>query len=346
MKSSRVLVIVPTHDHPWSLDLAVESALGQTFGNLDVVIIGDGVGDDTREVAARLLRVDDRIRFIDNPKSPSRAEHTRHAVIGSSDADFVTYLGDDDLFFPDHVETMVSLLEQHDFAHPFPICVDEYDELVAFPADLSDPECVEWHLHRRWNTIGLTGAAHTTDLYRRLPQGWTEPPPGWWSDHHFWAQILRMPDVQLATSRRSTVIKSPSALRAEEAPDTWRTSLERWMRRVERSEYAAEWNELVADATRRSAVTNYMSTVHLGRTVVELGGLVEQHRERIEGFESVQVAQLGQLDELTASAVRSAERAATADAQLATINSTRTWRLRSTLLRFGLLRRLLPRRGS
>ncbi len=119
MTSPRVLVIVPTHDHPWSLDLAVESALAQTVPNIDIVIIGDGVGDDTREVAARLLDADDRIRFIDRPKSPSRAEHTRHEVISSSDADFVTYLGDDDLLFPDHVETMAASPRAARFRSPF-----------------------------------------------------------------------------------------------------------------------------------------------------------------------------------------------------------------------------------
>jgi GalNAc5-diNAcBac-PP-undecaprenol beta-1,3-glucosyltransferase len=175
MKSTRVLVIIPTHDHPWSLDLSVESALVQTFENLDIVIIGDGVGDDTRDVVAGLLNRDDRIRFVDAPKSPSRSERVRHDVICSSDADVVAYLGDDDLFFPDHVESMAALLDRYDFAHPVSVCVDGNDVLTAFPADLSDPDCVEWHLQHGWNTIGLTGVAHSSEMYRRLPRGWTEP---------------------------------------------------------------------------------------------------------------------------------------------------------------------------
>ena len=343
MKPPRVLVIVPTHDHAWSLDLAVESVLAQTLPNLDIVIIGDGVGDETRKVAARLLRVDDRIRFVDRPKSPSRAERIRHEVISSSDADFVTYLGDDDLFFPDHVETMAALLEQYDFVHPFPIFVDRDDQLVAFPTDLSDPQCVQWHLHQGRNTISLTGAAHTTQLYSQLAEGWIEPPRGWWSDHYFWGQILRLPDVRVMTSQRSTVVKEPSLSRAGDTPDARRLSLERWLRRIERPEYAEEWNELVMDSIRRSAVKNYMSTVQHGQTIAELRKMMEQQRLRIEGLESVHDAQLRELDQLAESVTLSDQRAASAAAQLEVIIATRTWRLRAALLRLAPLRRLLAR---
>ena len=174
----RALVIVPTHDHASTLDLAVRSALEQTVAELEVVVIGDGVGDDTREVMSRLIADDDRVRFVDRPKSPSRGEEARHEVILASAAPVVTYLGDDDLFWPDHVESMLALLADHDFAHPFPVVVEADGSLATLPTDLADPACVEWHLHPGHNTVSLTGAAHTVELYRRLPAGWQAPPAG------------------------------------------------------------------------------------------------------------------------------------------------------------------------
>lgn len=321
--TARVLVIVPTHDHPWALDLSVESVLAQTLENLDIVIIGDGVGDDTRDVVASLLERDRRIRFIDAPKSPSRAERVRHEVISSTDADVVAYLGDDDLFFPDHIQSMVALLDEHDFAHPVSVCLDEHDDLTAFPADLSDADCVEWHLHRGWNTIGLSGVAHTSEMYRRLPQGWTEPPEGWWSDHYFWSQIFQLPGVRLVTSARSTVVRTPSAWRSDQTPASRRLSLERWLGRIERPEYAEEWNRLVGDAVRRSAVTNSMWTVRHHRTIGELRELLDQQAKLLEDLQDSGLAP--------------------ARAELAAMRSSRTWRLRDRLVQVTLLRALFAR---
>jgi uncharacterized coiled-coil protein SlyX len=87
-----------------------------------------------------------------------------------------------------------------------------------------------------------------------------------------------------------------------------------------------------------------MSAIRQGQTIAELHELVEQQRVRIERLEAVHDAQVRRMDELTESAVLSDERGAVAVAQLELINSTRTWRLRSTLLRLGPLRRLLARR--
>ena len=61
-------MIVPTHDHASTLGLAVRSALAQTLGDIEVHIIGDGVGDETRAVVEHLVHDDTRVRFHDLPK--------------------------------------------------------------------------------------------------------------------------------------------------------------------------------------------------------------------------------------------------------------------------------------
>ncbi len=74
--SAPVTVIVPTHDHAGLLGMSVGSVLEQTFADIDVVVIGDGVGDDTRDVAAGLVAADARVRFVDLPKSDAQASRT------------------------------------------------------------------------------------------------------------------------------------------------------------------------------------------------------------------------------------------------------------------------------
>ena len=283
MVSQRVLVIIPTHDHASTLDLAVISVLGQTFTDLDVVIIGDGVRDDTRQVVDELTSADDRVRFIDAPKSASRSELIRHQVISDSEAGIVTYLGDDDLFFPDHIEVMADLLESSDFAHPLPVFVDIDENLVVLPCDLSDPRWVEMHLVPTFNTVSLTGAAHTIELYRRLPHGWVEPPVGRWSDHFFWGQILTVPGVRATTSHVGTTVKAHASIRKHESAAERRRRLEPWVELVSDPDGRRIWNQTVDRAIRRVAGDLHLEALHrrqqserLGAEIIELQGTISR----------------------------------------------------------------------
>jgi glycosyltransferase involved in cell wall biosynthesis len=312
-----VLLIVPTHDHASTLDLAVRSALEQTHTDLDVVVIGDGVGDDTREVARDLCRSDERVRFLDRPKSSSRGEETRHEVITSSSSSVVTYLGDDDLLLPDHVATMTGLLADHDFAHPFPTMIDTDDRLLSFPTDLSDPRCVAWHLDPRpgHNTVSLTGAAHTTEVYRRLPHGWQAPPPGRWPDHYMWDQFLHLPGIRIATALRTTTIKPPSVLRGHLDPASRRAALQTWWDRMHGPDFRSWWDAEVADALRRRAVETLMGYVSLEERVHELEAELTSLRDDV----------------------------VSARAELEVIRATRTWKLHDRLAGHALVRRVAAR---
>lgn len=342
MVSPRVLVIVPTHDHASTLDLAVNSALAQTVRGLDVVIIGDGVGDDTREVVSALISADDRVRFIDAPKSASRSELVRHQVISNSDAEMVTYLGDDDLFFPDHVEVMAELLGSCDFAHPLPVFVGTDQNIVALPCDLSDPRWVQLHLLPTFNTVSLTGAAHTIEFYRRLPNGWVEPPAGRWSDHFFWGQVLTAPGVSARTSHLATTIKPHASIRKHESSVERRQRLEPWVALLSDPDGRRTWNQMVDRAVRQAAADHHLDArdrqQQVGRLDLEITELKETiHRleattselhERFDAelgaFESQRVALLATVGELE-------RQRDDRQAQLDAIGASRSWKVGSLI---------------
>ncbi|MEZ5288215.1 MAG: glycosyltransferase family A protein [Vicinamibacterales bacterium] len=270
MVTPAAMVVIPTHDHASTLGLAVESALAQTVVDLDVVVIGDGAGDPTRAVMAEMCGRDRRVRFVDRPKGESRNEVARHEVVSAATAPVVTYLGDDDLLLPHHVETMIALLAEHDFAHPFPVLIDASGGLVALPTDLTDARCVAWHLQPRQNTISLTGAAHTAALYRRLPWGWRPAPHGRWSDHYMWEQILTLEGVRPITARRSTTIKPPNKIRAHMSTDARRVEMSAWASRMREPGFVAWWDARVADAVRRAAVDAYREKTELAAALAAL----------------------------------------------------------------------------
>jgi glycosyltransferase involved in cell wall biosynthesis len=108
-------VLIPTHDHGPTLYYSVRSALAQSVENIEILIVGDGVPEPTREIVAELQR-DERVRFLDNPKGESRGELHRHTALQEARSEIVCYLSDDDLWLPDHIATMRQLLESADFA--------------------------------------------------------------------------------------------------------------------------------------------------------------------------------------------------------------------------------------
>jgi len=109
-RNLRASVLIPTHNRPTTLRLAVQSVLAQTVRELEVVIIGDGVTDALRVEAHRLQSQDPRVVFLDLPKSNHHGEPYRHDAILAARSEAIFYLCDDDLFLPDHGGDLVELL--------------------------------------------------------------------------------------------------------------------------------------------------------------------------------------------------------------------------------------------
>ena len=114
-------VLIPTHDHADLLFWSVASVQAQTRQDFELFIVGDGVPDRTREMAAALRRQDGRIRFFDNPKGPRNGEIHRHQALQQATGELICYQCDDDLWLPDHLETLEGLLAEHDLAHTMQI---------------------------------------------------------------------------------------------------------------------------------------------------------------------------------------------------------------------------------
>ena len=243
--SNSVMVIIPTHNHPTTLKYSVESVQNQTVDDLDIVIIGDGVMDDTRDVISDIIKSDDRVRFEDEPKRISRNEVARHRIISESKSDIVTYLGDDDLLLSKHVEVMRDMLVDSDFTHPLPVLIFPDNVVRVSRVNLKDKTWVDYHLKPKHNEISLTGVAHTMSLYKKLKFGWRVAPENVWSDHYMWQQIFTTPDVKLSSSDLSTTIKLPSSSRKENDMLNRASEIERWSIMIKRPDFFDLWQKKV-----------------------------------------------------------------------------------------------------
>jgi hypothetical protein len=148
--------------------------------------------------------------------------------MGEAAGGIVCYLSDDDLATPDHVAEMCRLLEGADFSHSPHFFVGLDGRPTVIPIALDRPT-YQAHLMRNvWNAIGLTGAAHTLEAYRRLPVGWSPAPPGIATDLHMWQQFLRLPGFRGVSGRRLTALTFPDPIWSREPLDLRVDALRRW----------------------------------------------------------------------------------------------------------------------
>ena len=98
-------ILIPTFDHADLIAFPLRSILRQSDQDFEILVVGDGVPERTREVLAPFLD-DPRIRFFDNPKGAGNGELHRHAALQEASGDIVCYCGDDDLWLPDHLATL------------------------------------------------------------------------------------------------------------------------------------------------------------------------------------------------------------------------------------------------
>lgn len=106
MHLPRVAVITPTHNRWPHVCRAIDSVLGQTYPNVEPVIVDDGSTDRTSEHLK--AHYGDRIRLLTKPVNKEKSA-ARNDGVRATGADLVCMCDSDDELTPDSVETRVAL---------------------------------------------------------------------------------------------------------------------------------------------------------------------------------------------------------------------------------------------
>ncbi|MBC8418116.1 MAG: PIG-L family deacetylase [Desulfobacterales bacterium] len=106
-----VSVIVRTKDRPKLLANALRSIAEQSYANLEIVVVNDG-GQDVKDVATALAG-GIPVTYIAHEKSKGRSAAANSGLKAARGL-YLNFLDDDDVFYPDHVETLVSAILSRD----------------------------------------------------------------------------------------------------------------------------------------------------------------------------------------------------------------------------------------
>jgi hypothetical protein len=109
--SPRVTIALATYGRPDALACAVRSVLLQTFGDWQLLVLGDACGEDTADAMAPFLH-DPRIRYVNLPFRCGEQALPNSAAMAVAQGDFIAFLNHDDLWLPDHLETALAVLRR------------------------------------------------------------------------------------------------------------------------------------------------------------------------------------------------------------------------------------------
>lgn len=131
-------VVVTTFNRPALLADALDSLSKQTFADFEAVL----VNDNGSAVESSLLDLPFPIMYIRQARNggPAAARNTAHRL---ARGEYIVYLDDDDLFQPDHLETLAQAIEQH----PDEII---YSDAIFIIEELVDSKRVERHREQRY----------------------------------------------------------------------------------------------------------------------------------------------------------------------------------------------------
>lgn len=105
-----VSIITATYNYSNALRCAIQSALGQTFRDFELLVIGDGCSDDSETIV--LSFNDPRIQWHNLPRNSGHQSAPNNAGLKMARGEYIAYLSHDDLWMPNHLERLLGTIQQ------------------------------------------------------------------------------------------------------------------------------------------------------------------------------------------------------------------------------------------
>jgi GT2 family glycosyltransferase len=111
-KSPFVSVIVPTYKRQELLQRTLKSLIEQTYRDFEVIVVNDA-GPDVQAVV-NSFEPTLEIKYLCHSLNRGLAA-ARNTGLKAAKGKYITYLDDDDIYFPNHLETLIQFLETSDY---------------------------------------------------------------------------------------------------------------------------------------------------------------------------------------------------------------------------------------
>lgn len=103
----KVSIIIPVYNGSNYVEAAIQSALQQTYDNIEIIVVNDGSTDDEKTEKI-VLSFGDRLKYIS--KKNGGVASALNAAIKHMTGDYCSWLSHDDLYLPDKIEKQIDAI--------------------------------------------------------------------------------------------------------------------------------------------------------------------------------------------------------------------------------------------
>lgn len=197
-----ISVIVPIYNVEPYLRRCVDSLLGQTYADFEVILVDDGSPDNCGAICDMYEARDDRVRVIHKPNGG--LSDARNAGLEIARGEYIAFVDSDDWVTPDYLERMLEAMQQTgaDICECgiLRTCGEE-----NIPSEASGTSVV-YDTEKAMKELICDGTFHQyvwNKLYRRKVIGDNLFPKGKTNEDEFWtyrvfgnaSQVVKIPDV-------------------------------------------------------------------------------------------------------------------------------------------------------
>lgn len=125
----KVSVVIPAYNKADLTVRTIESVLGQTYGNIEVIVVDDGSTDDTKN---KLQLFGNRIHYI--YKQNGGASSARNVGIKQATGEYIALIDCDDIFYPEKIAKSIEYLEKkpdYGFMHTGAHFINGDDDVIS-----------------------------------------------------------------------------------------------------------------------------------------------------------------------------------------------------------------------
>lgn len=110
MEQQKISVIVPVYKVEAYLDRCIQSIVGQSYNNLEIILVDDGSPDNCPSLCDAWAAKDSRIKVIH--KENGGLSDARNAGLSVSSGTYIAFVDSDDLIAPTMMEQLLAALKQ------------------------------------------------------------------------------------------------------------------------------------------------------------------------------------------------------------------------------------------
>ncbi len=139
-KEPVVSLVIPVYNSERYLRQCLDSVIGQTYEQLEIVCVNDGSSDDSLTILEEYAGRDRRIRIFSKENEGKGAASARNLGLENASGEYIQFIDSDDFFEPDMVESL--LVKAVDTGSDVVICAGQAfdDEVQRVTGRLPHPD--------------------------------------------------------------------------------------------------------------------------------------------------------------------------------------------------------------